>query len=67
MPSLPVANGRTLPRPLSAPSWVKMTVTSAGSEAFTPPASIIRLRPLRSSSTAAFTASSDDEQAASSR
>ena len=53
--------------PLSAPSWVKITVTSAGSDAFTPPASIIRLRPLRSSSIAAFTASSDEEQAASSR
>ena len=44
-----------------------MSATSAGSEALTPPASIIRLRPLRSSSIAAFTASSEDEQAASSR
>ena len=46
-------------------SWVKITETSAGSEALTPPAIIRRLRPLRSSSMAALTASSEDEQAAS--
>lgn len=65
VPSLPCSNGRTLPRPLRAPSWVKITETSAGSEALTPPAIIKRLRPLRSSSMAALTASSEDEQAAS--
>jgi hypothetical protein len=67
VPSLPDSKGRTLPRALRAPSWVKLVETSAGSVALTPPASIMRLRPARSSSIAAPTASSDDAQAASSR
>ena len=67
VPSLPFSKGRTLPRPLSAPSWVKITATSAGREALTPPAIISLLRPRRSSSMAALTASSEDEQAASTR
>ena len=44
-----------------------MTVTSAGKEAFTPPASIMRLRPARSSSIAALTESNEEAQAASIR
>ena len=67
MLSLPASKGRTLPRALRAPSCVKMVVTSAGREALTPPASIMRLRPARSSSTAEATASSDEEHAASTR
>jgi (E)-4-hydroxy-3-methylbut-2-enyl-diphosphate synthase len=49
----------------SALSWVKIIATSAGSDAFTPPTSIIRLWPRINSSTAACTAMSDEAQAAS--